>query len=233
MTRVFDAREVRIAQDEAGNLWWSARDVCGSLGIKNYRSATERLDPDEKALILLDASFRESVVNESGLYTLVLRSNKPQAKRFRRWVTEEVLPSIRKTGSYTTAALSPEEMLLHSAQILVDQKRRIEKQEQAVKLLSERVDDVRDLVISRTSTNSADTGFMTVRGFCNVRNIRLDLKGAQRFGQGCSKLARAHGIQTGLVSDEAFGMVKSYPLGILEETASALGLTQGALIEAG
>ncbi|MEW5803747.1 MAG: Bro-N domain-containing protein [bacterium] len=95
---------VRTAIDEHGNPWWVAKDVCAILEISQYRHAIEKLDDDERESLkihTLGGPQEMAVINESGLYTLIFRSNKPQAKPFRKWVTSEVLPSLRKTGSYT------------------------------------------------------------------------------------------------------------------------------------
>ncbi|MCP3968257.1 MAG: phage antirepressor, partial [Lentisphaerae bacterium] len=87
--------------------WFVAKDVCDVLGFKYASDATKYLDEEEKALIN-NPSFTSnpngdvSIINESGLYSLILRSRKPNAKKFKRWVTGEVLPSIRKHGAYAT-----------------------------------------------------------------------------------------------------------------------------------
>lgn len=83
--------------------WFVAKDVCDTLFIKNNRDAISRLDGDEKATSVLPTQFGDKemwLVNESGLYALILQSRKPEAKAFRKWVTSEVLPSIRKKGYY-------------------------------------------------------------------------------------------------------------------------------------
>lgn len=91
--------------------WFVAKDVCDCLAIADASQACKNLDDDEKQVVTrspeLSLLFRESsnaptmmLISESGLYTLVMRSNKPEAKVFRKWVTSEVLPSIRKTGGY-------------------------------------------------------------------------------------------------------------------------------------
>jgi hypothetical protein len=99
---LFDTHSVRTAVvDEVP--WFVAADVCGVLGIKNHRDSLRHLDDDEKGVVSTDTLGgvqKISVVNESGLYALVLRSRKPEARRFAKWVTQEVLPSIRKTGQY-------------------------------------------------------------------------------------------------------------------------------------
>lgn len=94
---------VRVVQTENGEPMWVAKDVCDILGYTHITNTLSKLDEDEKLTvkILQSGQDREmSVINESGLYTLILRSNKPEAKPFKKWVTHEVLPSIRKTGGY-------------------------------------------------------------------------------------------------------------------------------------
>ena len=96
-------KQVRVVVDEAGEPWFVAKDVCDILELdtENIR----RLDDDEKGLNKIQTpggAQNMNVINESGLYTLVIRSNKPEAKKFRKWVTSEVLPSIRKHGLYAT-----------------------------------------------------------------------------------------------------------------------------------
>ena len=94
------------AQVINGEPWFVAKDVCQALGVKNPRDAVSYLDEDEKGVVLTDTlggTQRMNAVNESGLYALIMQSRKPEAKPFRKWVTKEVLPSLRKTGVYATA----------------------------------------------------------------------------------------------------------------------------------
>lgn len=107
----FNDNAVR-AIDRDGTPWFSAADVCAALGVKNYRDSVAHLDEDERGVVSTDTPARNQhgliagqfekmlVVNESGLYALVLRSRKPEARKFIKWVTSEVLPAIRKTGKY-------------------------------------------------------------------------------------------------------------------------------------
>lgn len=84
--------------------WFVATDVCQVLGISNNRDAVSRLDDDEKATSALPTQFGVKdmwLVSESGLYSLIFQSRKPESKIFRKWVTSDVLPTIRKTGSYS------------------------------------------------------------------------------------------------------------------------------------
>lgn len=100
----FDTHALRTLTRD-GEPWFVAADVCEVLDIANVSQAIARLDDDETTLISTEGQAgngaqSQNLVNESGLYSLVLGSRKPEAKRFKKWVTSEVLPSIRKTGQY-------------------------------------------------------------------------------------------------------------------------------------
>ncbi|HFJ9438894.1 phage repressor protein/antirepressor Ant [Bacillus thuringiensis serovar roskildiensis] len=106
--QVFDHEElgqVRTTKED-GAIWFVAKDVCEVLGISKYRDALARLDEDETGTVLVDTPGgiqNMGAINESGLYSLILASRKPQAKAFKKWVTSEVLPSIRRDGGYMVA----------------------------------------------------------------------------------------------------------------------------------
>lgn len=113
--RDFEVRTVLVD----GDPWFVAADVCGILGYEHTPSAVRRLDPDEytyAALPQVTPNVRPSgppprpmtVVNEAGLFALILWSRKPEAKAFKRWVTHEVLPQIRRTGRYESAPALPQ-----------------------------------------------------------------------------------------------------------------------------
>lgn len=87
-----------------------AADVCKALDLTNPSKAVSRLDDDERANLKLGRQGNTNVVNEYGLYNLVLTSRKPEAKAFKRWITHEVIPAIRKTGSYKSNALKEKEI---------------------------------------------------------------------------------------------------------------------------
>lgn len=92
----FNSAPLRTLTDENNNPWFVAKDVCDILGHSNASMALDRLDDDERAKFNLGRQGEANIVNEAGLYTLVLGSRKPEARTFKRWVTHEVLPSIRK-----------------------------------------------------------------------------------------------------------------------------------------
>lgn len=99
---VYSGEQLRTIQRDDG-LWWVLRDVCRVLGLTTPAKVAERLDDDEKGVSLIHTpggTQEMTIINEPGLYTVILRSDKPEAKAFKRWVTHDVLPSIRKTGAY-------------------------------------------------------------------------------------------------------------------------------------
>jgi len=105
-----------------GNPWFVAKNVCDVLEIKNNRQAIENLDDDEKLLHTLNITGQNRkvwVINESGLYNLIFRSNKPEAKKIRKWVTAEVLPTIRKTGGYDIDKQNPKMLTTEGNEISV------------------------------------------------------------------------------------------------------------------
>ena len=102
-----------VFNEITGEPWFVAKDVCDCLGITNTGNAYARLLDDEKSSIrLMDGTSSKggnptfSIVSESGLYTLIMRSRKKEAIDFQRWVTREVLPSIRKHGAYVMGQTS-------------------------------------------------------------------------------------------------------------------------------
>ena len=102
----YEGNEVRTVKN-GSDILWVLKDVCGILGIEKYRDAATRLDDDERAPVLVDTlgGRQEMIaVTESGLYSIILLSRKPEAKKFKRWVTHEVLPTIRRHGAYVTPA---------------------------------------------------------------------------------------------------------------------------------
>ncbi len=114
----FEKKEVRSfwIDNEA---WIVLSDICKILDLTKPSRIAQRLDEDEvKQILITDRMGRSQnaiAVNESGLYAVILRSNKPEAKKFRRWITHEVLPSLRKTGSYSLSN-APEAELLRELQ---------------------------------------------------------------------------------------------------------------------
>lgn len=124
-TQIFYYKDCRVRTVQRDNEpWFVLKDVCDVLGISNPTMVANRLDEDEVAKFDLGSRSGETnIINESGLYSVILRSDKPEARHFRKWITSEVLPSIRKTGGYIVGqeTLSPEE-LMAKALLIAQQK---------------------------------------------------------------------------------------------------------------
>jgi anti-repressor protein len=120
--------------------WWVAKDVCDILGLENTSMTIDRLDDEEKLISKLFISGQNRdvlIINESGLYNLIFRSFKPEAKIFRKWVTSEVLPQIRKTGTYSMQTLSRRqiaEMVIEAEKALEEAQRVIAEQAPIIKI---------------------------------------------------------------------------------------------------
>jgi prophage antirepressor-like protein len=117
MPFTYGEQEIRVIKDGNGSVWWVAKDICRVLGLEGTNKALLGLDEDEKGtkkIRTLGGEQEMLIINESGLYTLIFRSSKPAAKPFRKWVTSEVLPAIRRTGCYQrpeTAKKQPDSLL--------------------------------------------------------------------------------------------------------------------------
>ncbi|CAI3338706.1 phage antirepressor KilAC domain-containing protein [Enterococcus cecorum] len=129
----FENQQVRTIEVE-NEPWFVANDVTTILGLSNTTVALQRLDEDERAKYNLGRQGMTNIVNEYGLYNLVLASRKPEAKQFKRWITHEVLPTIRKHGAYLTpdkieeALLNPDTLINLATQL---------KQEREARLIAE------------------------------------------------------------------------------------------------
>ncbi len=109
----FVAQSIRVIM-RGDEPWFVTADVCSALTIANSRDAVSKLDDDEKGVANTDTpggNQELSIINESGLYSLILTSRKPEAKKFKKWVTSEVLPAIRKTGRYEAPDFVAEELI--------------------------------------------------------------------------------------------------------------------------
>jgi anti-repressor protein len=105
--------------------WFVVKDVCEILGLTNPSESVKALDDDEKSTLRISEGGPEvNIINEPGLYSLVIRSNKLEAKQFKRWITHEVLPSIRKTGVYVAPQVDSK-MLFQIAQALEEKEKQI------------------------------------------------------------------------------------------------------------
>lgn len=153
--------EIRVIEKD-GEPWFVAVDVCDILGLSNPTIAVSRLDKDERAKFNLGRQGDATIVNEPGLYTLILGSRKPEAKAFKRWITHDIIPSIRKYGAYMTpekleeAICNPDTIIDICMQLKLEQERR--KQVEAEnRQIRPKADYFDNLVEIGPNTNLRDT----------------------------------------------------------------------------
>ena len=136
IVKVYKNSPVRIVE-KGGEPWFVAKDVCDILALGNPRSSIALLDEDERGVHSMDTPSGKQemgIISEAGLYSLILRSRKPEAKAFKRWVTHEVLPSIRKTGAYLSPGMSNEQVKVLVATLEEEMYRRIQAENRLAKL---------------------------------------------------------------------------------------------------
>ncbi|GAA0936246.1 Bro-N domain-containing protein [Actinocorallia libanotica] len=184
--------------------WFVAADVCKALEIKNSRDALAGLDDDEKGVATTDTPGGDqqvSVINEAGLYSLILRSRKPEAKAFKRWITHEVLPAIRKTGSYSVAQkpASALEALAQTVAILQEQETRLASVEAKVEAIEGRHD------------------WFAALGFAKLHGLPTENSYLIRVGLKASSLMRKDGLKPVKRQNAMYGEVNTYPVAYLEQ----------------
>lgn len=154
----YKSNEVRTVEVD-GEPWFVLKDVCAVLGIADHKVAARRLEEDEVCQIPLTDSLgrmqETSIINESGLYNVILRSDKPEAKPFRKWVTSEVIPSIRKTGGYGTPAMFS--TLSPQLQALINIEMCQQEHEKRMALMEEKQQHFDDAFKSAMETMAAPT----------------------------------------------------------------------------
>lgn len=122
--------------------WFVASDICRALDIQNVTQAVQKLDDDERSMFNIGRQGNANCINEYGLYSLVLASRKPEAKKFKRWITHEVIPSIRKHGGYISGqdTMTDDQLL---AKALLVAKSKIAERDQIIAKKQERIEQMR------------------------------------------------------------------------------------------
>jgi prophage antirepressor-like protein len=203
----YESKQVRVIQDEDGNPEWVAKDVCHILDMDVTQ--TRRLDDDEKGLREIQTPGGPQnlvTVNEPGLYTLIIRSNKPEAKKFRKWITSEVLPAIRRSGKYEIDNISEIDLIIQSAQSL-----------KKFELKQIEHDNRLSTLEAKSHQNSGQTGYWTITAWCRLNNLKIGLDEAMKRGREAARLSNEWGAEISKVPDERFGFVNSYREDVLEE----------------
>jgi prophage antirepressor-like protein len=204
IVREFKNVNVRILL-ENDEFWFSLRDVCLSLGLKPSPKIVLGLDPDEVKMVDDLNNNPVYFVSESGLYSLTFTSEEKKAKEFKRWVTHEILPSIRKIGSYSTQIkpLSQLELLQAQLDVLKEHDSKLENHERKIVAIEAKVKGMKE-------------DWFAIKGYANLINVNIGLREAQRLGKQATDLCCQKQITPNLVRDERFGYVNSYPEIILK-----------------
>lgn len=178
----FQSNQVRVVEKD-GEPWWVAKDVCGILGFENPSDTLKYLDDDEKALIINPSLTKNpngqvSLVNEPGIYSLVLRSRKPESKAFKRWVTHEVLPTIRKHGAFMTPqkieeVLSDPDTIIRLAQNLKDEQIRRKELQAKVEADAPKVLFADSVSTSKNDILIGDLAKLLRQNGCDIGQNRL------------------------------------------------------------
>ena len=202
-------------------VWFCIKDVCDILELKNPTAVAQRLDEDERAKFNLGRQGETNFTNESGLYTLILRSDKKEAKPFRKWITSEVIPAIRKTGKYEEKKkpLTQAELILQQAQWMVEAENRINNIENNVIGLANTIED-NDKSIKRLENNQRRTvtsNHLTVIAYANIKGIKPKSYHAPSVGKKATKICREKDLLIGTTVDSRYGLINTYPVEVLDE----------------
>lgn len=213
----FSGQTLRVAGTAERPLF-RASDVCQMIGVANVTDACNRLDQDEIEnfdSIDVQGKTRPIVhVTESGLYGLILGGRKAEAKAFRRWVTEVVLPEIRKTGSYSTKALTMAEQCLAQAQAMVELERAQAEQARQLAEVEDRIGQLE----SGANALAEGTGYISIVGWLRARGRKAPSLGIRAtMGREATAECKRIGCAVGTVPDDRFGVVNTYPADLLDE----------------
>lgn len=211
--------EIRTAGTSEKPLFCLA-DVCRVLDLQ-VTPTKNRLKPDGVSLIkVIDSLGREqeaTFITEQNLYKVIMRSDKPKAEPFQDWVCGEVLPSIRKTGSYSTEKLlSPSELILKLAQMNVENERKMKALEEKQTRLESEIEEIKQ----RTTT---DLHQSTIVAYVSRNNIKLDVKRYGAMGRKASTLCKKRNIAVTKINDVRWGKVNVFPDDIHDEVFGMKG----------
>ena len=202
-------------------VWFCIKDVCDILELTNPTVVAKRLDEDEKAKFDLGLKNGEltNFTNESGLYTLILRSDKPEAKPFRKWITSEVIPTIRKTGKYEEKPMTSAQYLLQQAQWMVEAENRMNNIENDVAQTNHSIGNIKKDItrIEHNERRTVTSNHLTVIAYANMKGIKPNTYNSSVMGRKATKVCRTRGLLTGTVVDSKYGLINTYPLEVLDE----------------
>ena len=239
--------QVRVIERD-GEPWFVAKDVCDILGLENISEACKRLDTDEisnltKTDVGLNTTLYDFsnggraplIVSEPGLYSLVLCSNKPEAKLFKRWITHDVIPSIRKTGAYQLAPKSYAEALRALANEVEQKELAIAQRDEAIRTkyhfvegrdaemcgrvggLTAQNERLREQIGDATNWKQAKA-IPWLRKYFDTRNNGF----FAQLGKILTSLSAAMGVDTRTIEDTNWGAVKTYHISVINRLREQL-----------
>ena len=198
--------EIRVAENEQGEPIFCLADLCTVLEL-SAKGVNQRLSKDVISNYPLETNGgvqQALFVNEDGMYDVVLDSRKPEAKQFRKWLTSDVLPTLRKTGSYSVQKpLSTLELL----ELTIKGMRENHQELQEVK---------RDVLELKAKVTTRPEEF-TIAGFATLNGMHVNLQFACKLGKAAKNLCRIRNIVPGSIPDPRFGKVLTYPTEVLQE----------------
>lgn len=192
--------------------WFVVNDVCQALEIANPHNVVARIDGRYlRQAEVADAVGRmrsTNVINESGLYKLVLRSDKPEAEKFQDWITDDVIPQIRETGAYAPKALDDISLMRQMIDSIAADRARVAAVEVRQRELEAKV-----------SAAQGEHREFTTLAYAKLNDLPTDRISCQKHGQRASRLMRQRGCAPRKREDATFGTINVYPADILDETA--------------
>ena len=221
----FESNEVRTFVDAAGEPWWVAADVCRSINLRNVTEATRPLEAENKGFKIFETPGGKqslTTVNEPGLYQMIFRSSKEEAKRFRRWVMAVVLPTIRKTGRYVAPGRAevipapPDDdggvKLLAMIEVIRESCLRQVATEKEVKTQGRRLEALEVAVNGRID-------HMGIAAYVVYRGLKLGEAEKIALGKRLSGECKLRRLPTTVIPCRRFGKVNGYPIELLDEWA--------------
>lgn len=212
--------EIRVTVDETGEPLFCLADVCKVLELTTPAKVAEAIKSEFEGSELNSYPFETvggrqnfTMITEPQLYFVLMRSNKPNAKPFRMWVNKEVLPSIRKTGSYTQKPLSQIEILQGSVEILA-------AHEKDIKVIKNDISDLhKEQLKARHNINRLlnNDNYMTLIAYMNLNGISQKGYHIPSLGKKATRLSNEQGAFMGAVIDPRYGRVNTYSTEILRQ----------------
>lgn len=224
----FNQSEFRVFE-VLGDLWFVATDIANLLQHSDVSTMCSKLKQREKLIQTLFVSGQNRdvlCVSESGLYRILMRSNKPQAEPFQDWIAEEVIPSIRKTGRYAVRdqvqAISPLDLFEQSLNAIKANTHQVKQLQSSLHILESNQDELRlkavehdrhldgvDAELDRLK--DPDGHYFTIIGYGMLLGLRVSRKEASKLGRTASMYCKANGLRKERVFDSSFGEVGNYP----------------------